>query len=107
LPRRAAYTGTTLDRKLELLLLLLLLLLFAQVGGLGDVVTSLAKAHQATGTLVEVIMPKYDCANYRWASQTKNDTVLFLGFVALPFGGGAASWQMHTGGGHHAQVRLR
>lgn len=35
-----------------------------QVGGLGDVVTSLAKAHQATGTLVEVIMPKYDCANY-------------------------------------------
>lgn len=35
-----------------------------QVGGLGDVVTSLAKAHQATGTLVEVLMPKYDCANY-------------------------------------------
>jgi glycogen synthase len=35
-----------------------------QVGGLGDVVTSLAKAHQATGTLVEVVMPKYDCANY-------------------------------------------
>lgn len=35
-----------------------------QVGGLGDVVTSLAKAHQATGTLVEIIMPKYDCANY-------------------------------------------
>jgi glycogen synthase len=48
--------------------LLLLLLLRPQVGGLGDVVTSLAKAHQATGTLVEVIMPKYDCANYRWAS---------------------------------------
>ncbi|WIA14024.1 hypothetical protein OEZ85_002584 [Tetradesmus obliquus] len=36
----------------------------AKVGGLGDVVTSLAKAHQASGTLVEVIMPKYDCANY-------------------------------------------
>jgi glycogen synthase len=45
----------------------LLLLLLPQVGGLGDVVTSLAKAHQASGTLVEVIMPKYDCANYRWA----------------------------------------
>jgi hypothetical protein len=28
------------------------------------VVTSLAKAHQATGTLVEIVMPKYDCANY-------------------------------------------
>ncbi len=27
-------------------------------------VTSLAKAHQATGTLVEIVMPKYDCANY-------------------------------------------
>lgn len=35
-----------------------------QVGGLGDVVTSLAKAHQATGTLVEIVVPKYDCANY-------------------------------------------
>lgn len=34
------------------------------MGGLGDVVTSLAKAHQATGTLVEIVMPKYDCANY-------------------------------------------
>lgn len=42
----------------------MLLLLGLQVGGLGDVVTSLAKAHQATGTLVEVVLPKYDCANY-------------------------------------------
>jgi len=40
--------------------------LSVQVGGLGDVVTSLAKAHQSTGTLVEVVMPKYDCSNYRY-----------------------------------------
>lgn len=40
------------------------MLLLLQVGGLGDVVTSLAKAHQATGTLVEVVLPKYDCAHY-------------------------------------------
>jgi glycogen synthase len=51
-----------------MLLLLLLLPQFCQVGGLGDVVTSLAKAHQASGTLVEIIMPKYDCANYRYAN---------------------------------------
>jgi glycogen synthase len=45
-------------------LLCVLLCWPVQVGGLGDVVTSLAKAHQATGTLVEIVMPKYDCANY-------------------------------------------
>ena len=43
--------------------LLSLPLLPAQVGGLADVVTSLAKAHQATGTLTEIILPKYDCIN--------------------------------------------
>ncbi|GFR45954.1 hypothetical protein Agub_g7421, partial [Astrephomene gubernaculifera] len=36
----------------------------AKVGGLADVVTSLAKAHQASGLLTEVILPKYDCINY-------------------------------------------
>ena len=36
----------------------------SQVGGLADVVTSLAKAHQATGTLAEIVLPKYDCINY-------------------------------------------
>ena len=35
-----------------------------QVGGLADVVTSLAKAHQATGTLCEIVLPKYDCIQY-------------------------------------------
>lgn len=35
-----------------------------QVGGLADVVSSLAKAHQASGLLTEVILPKYDCIQY-------------------------------------------
>lgn len=30
----------------------------SQVGGLADVVTSLAKAHLSTGTLAEVVLPK-------------------------------------------------
>jgi len=49
----------------QLLGLLMHCVVNGQVGGLGDVVTSLAKAHQATGTLVEIVMPKYDCSNYR------------------------------------------
>ncbi|GBF88551.1 starch synthase, chloroplastic-like protein [Raphidocelis subcapitata] len=36
----------------------------AKVGGLGDVVTGLAKAHQQSGILSEVILPKYDCIAY-------------------------------------------
>ena len=36
----------------------------AKVGGLADVVTSLARAHQATGTLVDIVLPKYDCIRY-------------------------------------------
>ena len=36
----------------------------AKVGGLADVVTSLARAHQATGTLVDIVLPKYDCIKY-------------------------------------------
>lgn len=35
-----------------------------QVGGLADVVTSLAKAHQSIGTLAEIVLPKYDCIKY-------------------------------------------
>eukprot|EP00775_Hariotina_reticulata_P010075 gene10075-10230_t len=46
----------------------------AKVGGLADVVTSLAKAHQSTGTLVEVVMPKYDCSNYRAIDQLRHLT---------------------------------
>ncbi|EFJ43179.1 hypothetical protein VOLCADRAFT_106932 [Volvox carteri f. nagariensis] len=36
----------------------------AKVGGLADVVSSLAKAHQMSGLLTEVILPKYDCIQY-------------------------------------------
>jgi hypothetical protein len=45
-----------------------------QVGGLADVVTSLAKAHQDTGTLVEIVLPKYDCANYGPIDQLRHLT---------------------------------
>ncbi|XP_021295195.1 probable starch synthase 4, chloroplastic/amyloplastic isoform X2 [Herrania umbratica] len=36
----------------------------AKVGGLGDVVTGLAKALQKKGHLVEIVLPKYDCMQY-------------------------------------------
>lgn len=36
----------------------------AKVGGMGDVVTALARAVQDEGHKVEVIVPKYDCINY-------------------------------------------
>lgn len=34
-----------------------------QVGGLGDVVTSLSRAVQDLGHNVAIILPKYDCMN--------------------------------------------
>lgn len=38
-------------------------ILVVQVGGLGDVVTSLSRALQDHGHSVEIILPKYDCMN--------------------------------------------
>ena len=35
-----------------------------QVGGMGDVVTALARAVQDEGHEVSVIIPKYDCLDY-------------------------------------------
>ena len=35
-----------------------------QVGGMGDVVTALARAVQDEGHLVTCLVPKYDCLNY-------------------------------------------
>ncbi|KAK6124156.1 hypothetical protein DH2020_042129 [Rehmannia glutinosa] len=37
---------------------------WAEVGGLGDVVTGLSKALQKKGHLVEIVLPKYDCMQY-------------------------------------------
>jgi starch synthase len=37
--------------------------MLSQVGGLGDVVTSLSRAVQDLGHNVEVILPKYGCLN--------------------------------------------
>ena len=36
----------------------------AQVGGMGDVVTALARAVQEEGHEVSVVLPKYDIINY-------------------------------------------
>lgn len=36
----------------------------AKVGGMGDVVTALARAVQEEGNEVEVVIPKYDCIQY-------------------------------------------
>jgi len=36
---------------------------FWQVGGLGDVVTSLSRAVQDLNHNVDIILPKYDCLN--------------------------------------------
>ena len=40
----------------------------AQVGGMGDVVTALARAVQDEGHQVTCILPKYDCLNYKEVS---------------------------------------
>jgi ADP-glucose type glycogen/starch synthase len=37
---------------------------FAKIGGLGDVTSALAKSHQASGALVELVLPKYDVGDY-------------------------------------------
>ena len=44
----------------------------AKVGGMGDVVTALARAVKDEGNEVEVIIPKYDCIHYnqvRWQGE--------------------------------------
>lgn len=64
----------------------------AQVGGLGDVVTSLAKAHQASGTLCEIILPKYDVAAYRCIEGLRH-----LASFSVAWDGGAV--QTHAWGG--------
>ncbi|CAA3001781.1 probable starch synthase 4, chloroplastic amyloplastic [Olea europaea subsp. europaea] len=43
----------------------------AKVGGLGDVVTGLSKALQKKGHLVEIVLPKYDCARYQLVQDLK------------------------------------
>lgn len=43
--------------------LYLFLFITIQVGGLGDVVTSLSRAIQDLNHNVDIILPKYDCMN--------------------------------------------
>ncbi len=40
----------------------------AKVGGMGDVVTALGRAVQEEGHQVEVVLPKYDCIDYKQVS---------------------------------------
>lgn len=49
-----------------------------QVGGMGDVVTALARAVQDEGHRVSVIIPKYDCLDY--AEVCRLPSSLFLLF---------------------------
>ena len=53
---------------------------FAKVGGLADVVTALARAHQADGALAEVLIPKYACMDYSCLSELRQ-----LGEVRVPW----------------------
>ena len=56
---------------------------FAKVGGLADVVSALARAHQSGGTHVELVLPKYDCGDYGSLSELRE-----LGRISVPWGGG-------------------
>ena len=60
---------------------------FAKVGGLADVVTALARAHQADGALAEVVIPKYACLDYGALAELRR-----LGIVVVP-------WRDAPGGG--------
>ncbi|PNW71666.1 hypothetical protein CHLRE_16g663850v5 [Chlamydomonas reinhardtii] len=50
----------------------------AKVGGLADVTASLAKAHQASGLLTEIILPKYDCIKYDDVKELKKMATLHV-----------------------------
>lgn len=61
-----------------------------QVGGLGDVVTSLSRAVQDLNHSVDIILPKYDCLKVNHVSSLQpphiEDFVLFIlrVFFVLP-----------------------
>lgn len=48
----------------------------AKVGGMGDVVTALARAVQEEGNDVEVIIPKYDCIHYNQVRLAEADGLM-------------------------------
>eukprot|EP00898_Chlorokybus_atmophyticus_P003449 jgi/Chlat1/4104/Chrsp26S04135 len=52
----------------------------AKVGGLGDVVTGLGRAHQKKGHMVEVILPKYDCMDYSQIKDLKDTGYEFTSY---------------------------
>lgn len=59
--------------------------LFLQVGGLGDVVTSLSRAVQDLNHNVDIILPKYDCLKMNQVSlNILHYQVCYLFFIPLP-----------------------
>jgi glycogen synthase len=57
-----------------------------QVGGLGDVVTSLSRAVQDLGHKVEVILPKYDClilSSVSFSIGVKYPAFLFFPYLSI------------------------
>jgi len=56
----------------------------AKVGGLADVVQSLARAHQAMGLMVEVILPKYNCIDYKSVIDLKVLTEISVPWAGYP-----------------------
>lgn len=62
--------------------------MLVQVGGLGDVVTSLSRAVQEMNHIVDIILPKYDCLNLSNVSSDSNALLIsiheFLGKNFIP-----------------------
>jgi starch synthase len=77
----------------------------AKVGGMGDVVTALARAVQEEGHTVEVVVPKYDIISYHQVRLlhdcymiTCNSMSWFWGRVAEDWWGGAGRPRCGGGG---------
>ncbi|KIZ05811.1 hypothetical protein MNEG_2146 [Monoraphidium neglectum] len=64
----------------------------AKVGGLGDVVTGLAKAHQQSGILCEVVLPKYDICNYAALTDLR-----VLRVINVEYGGASVPTRVWSG----------
>eukprot|EP00884_Botryococcus_braunii_P020795 jgi/Botrbrau1/739/Bobra.160_2s0062.1 len=64
----------------------------AKVGGMGDVVTALARAVQEEGHHVDVILPKFDVINYSEVKELR-ETQVVLPQRGASQGCGRALWQ--------------
>ncbi|MEW5300883.1 MAG: hypothetical protein WDW36_003779 [Sanguina aurantia] len=55
----------------------------AKVGGMGDVVTALGRAVQEEGHRVEVMLPKYDCINYKEVGNLRQEPSFEFGGTSV------------------------